>query len=306
PHHALAPSDIAARDAFGLNRHAAADAKKKDRKFNFLILLASAAAWRFTPLRSALAVALAFSFAIGSSVARAAPAVRAAANDAAVEDLLHRGIELRKKGRDAEALDLFRQAYDLGKTPRAEAQVGLAEQALARWPQGANHLREALATADPWIQSHRAVLEEALRVAEQHLGRLQISGGVAGATVSLDGEKIGALPIDKPIPLAPGEHRITVEKEAYSTFSSRATVTAGQTVVLQVVLVSGSPILDDQMAVRSQPQRRSRRALWIGVGVGAAAVTLAVVLGVVLSHPTDYAANARSGCQAPCLVLEFK
>ena len=76
--------------------------------------------------------------------------------------------------------------------------------------------------------------------------------------------------------------------------------------MLQVVLINGAPVVDDQVAARPPPPPRSRRALWIGVGVGAAAaVTLAIVLGVVLA-PHDYAGDARSGCHAPCMVLEFK
>src|SRR5262249_56806117 len=45
-------------------------------------------------------------------------------------DIVARGVELRKKGRDAEALSEFKRALAIDKAPRTQAQVALAEQAL--------------------------------------------------------------------------------------------------------------------------------------------------------------------------------
>src|SRR5262245_38202257 len=75
-----------------------------------------------------------------------------AGSDAA-EAAIKRGIELRKKGDDEQALREFTQAYQLSKSPRALAQMGVAEQALGRWVDAEVHVERALqASSDGWIQ----------------------------------------------------------------------------------------------------------------------------------------------------------
>jgi hypothetical protein len=58
--------------------------------------------------------------------------------------LIRRGIELRKAHDDPGAVPYFQKAYDLVHTPRAARQPGLAEQALGRWEDAEQHVREAL------------------------------------------------------------------------------------------------------------------------------------------------------------------
>lgn len=110
--------------------------------------------------------------------------------------LIQKGLELRRRGSDAEALKCFREAYELTRAPRAMAQIGLAEQALGAWPAAEKHLREALSIgADAWIRKNRGVLENALAVVDDHLGTLEVSGSPERAEVSIDGEAVGALPV---------------------------------------------------------------------------------------------------------------
>src|SRR5688572_26126191 len=88
-----------------------------------------------------------------------------------VESLIQRGIDLRRRGQDAEALESFRAANERRPTPRAMAQIGLAEQALGRWIDADLHLGEALSAGDdPWIVKNRGALEGARALVEKHLG----------------------------------------------------------------------------------------------------------------------------------------
>ena len=71
---------------------------------------------------------------------------------AAVEDLIRKGNELRTKGEDQYALPLFQKAYDLERSPRTAAQLGLVEAALGYWLASERHLQEALtSTRNPWL-----------------------------------------------------------------------------------------------------------------------------------------------------------
>src|SRR5580704_12825575 len=68
------------------------------------------------------------------------------------EALIAEGIALREQGRDREALELFVRAAALAASPRATAQIGLAQQALGHWVEAEAGLRTALEQGtDPWI-----------------------------------------------------------------------------------------------------------------------------------------------------------
>ena len=153
-------------------------------------------------------------------VARAAHAEPAASKAAGVgsdeEGLISRGLELREKGDDEAALGAFRKAYELSKGARALAQVALAEQALGRWGNAETHLGQAIArTDDPWIARNKPLLEQALTEIQGHLGSLQLSGGVAGAEVRINGETAGSLPLAAPIRVPAGSVALEVRAPGF-------------------------------------------------------------------------------------------
>jgi hypothetical protein len=155
--------------------------------------------------------------------AMAAPAV-----GADVEALLKKGIELRKAGKDAEALECFRQAYTLEPTPRALAQEGLAEQALGRWLDAETHLVAALgARKDAWISKYRSVLETSREAVAQHLGSLQIDGQPVGARILIDGNPAGVLPFARPLRLPVGTVAVEVTAPGHVGVVRRIDVAPG-------------------------------------------------------------------------------
>lgn len=84
--------------------------------------------------------------------------------------LLREGAALRRERRAAEALDRFRRAWELTRSPEALAEIGLTEHDLARWSDAAEHLAAALATSgNPWIDAVRPQLQRVLDDARRHL-----------------------------------------------------------------------------------------------------------------------------------------
>jgi hypothetical protein len=144
------------------------------------------------------------------------------------ETLIRRGIELRRAGKDAEALSLLQQAYALDGTPRALAQVGLVEQALGKWGLADQHLRRALeSAADAWVRKNRAALEEALKAISHHVGHVEVTGSPAGAEVRIDGELVGHLPLPGPISVAAGGIAIEVRAPGFLTIARATSVDVG-------------------------------------------------------------------------------
>ncbi len=141
-----------------------------------------------------------------------APLARA---DGDAESFVTKGIELRKEGRDAAALEAFRKAYALAPSPRIRAQIGLAEQALAQWLDAERDLLGALASADDeWIQKHAPALRNALSVVESHLGWLTVECDLAGARVRMNGAELGQTPLPERRVIA-GDVALEIEKTGY-------------------------------------------------------------------------------------------
>jgi hypothetical protein len=149
--------------------------------------------------------------------------------NAEAERLIRHGLELRKAHDEEAAVRDFQEAYGLVRTPRAAGQLGLAEQALGRWEDAEQHVREALeADADPWVIKNHAVLGEAMGLIQGHLGRVEIVGEPAGAEVLVNGRAAGTLPLAQPVPVSAGDVDVELRAPGYQPGQRTLALAAGQ------------------------------------------------------------------------------
>jgi hypothetical protein len=120
------------------------------------------------------------------------------------ENLIHQGVELRRKGQDARAEGYFRRAYQLAATPRTAAQLGLVELALMEYSDADAHLTEALTSRDAWVNEHRKSLEDSRASAREKLVRVVIVSAPSGTTFATEGGESKPLPPDATVFLGPG------------------------------------------------------------------------------------------------------
>jgi len=152
--------------------------------------------------------------AVASIAGLAGVAAAAGADD--VEAIVSHGVELRKAGKDREALAEFERAAAIKRTARVVAQIGVAEVALGSWVAAEQHLQEALGHGDDaWIKKNRPALESTLATAGKHLGDLEIWGTPDGAEIAVDGRVVGKLPLAKPVRLTTGLVTVTVQAPGY-------------------------------------------------------------------------------------------
>jgi len=194
-----------------------------------------------------------------------AVAAPAAAQVARIDAMIERGVTLREAGRDEEALTIFREAWEETRSPRARAQIAMAEHALGRWVEAHVHLREALASTDPWIQRNRAALRGLLAAIERQFGAAEVRGRPAGAQVRVNGSPVGVLPMAAPVRVPSGAVRLEVSAPGYEPMVRELTVRAGgvtrETVQLAPRLAVTAP----------EPRGGTLRALaWTSASVGAA------------------------------------
>ena len=199
--------------------------------------------------------------------------------------LILRGLELRRTGHPAEALELFRQAHDRAPSPRTLGQMGLVETSLRLWSDADAHLAAALATpGDRWIRQNRGFLSEAQLRARAHVGDLVVTGP-PGVRLSVAGKQIGQLPLRVPLRLAEGDLRLTATADGRRPVSVDVKIQGGMlnavTVVLEPLdLDLHAPPASAAPVAESRPVDRRR---WIG-GALAAAGAGALVWGVIWMH----------------------
>jgi hypothetical protein len=159
----------------------------------------------------------------------AAGAAGAGGRAAPDEELNDQGVELRRKGEDKAALEVFQKAYDLTHSPRATAQLGLAYQALGRWELAGPLLDKALQSpGDPWIKKYTRPLQEAHGVIKQHLARIELTGEPDGAEVIVNGVAAGRLPLPAALTVSVGTVDLQVRAAGFRDDIRKVTVTPYQ------------------------------------------------------------------------------
>jgi len=123
------------------------------------------------------------------------------------------------------------------------------------------------------ITALRAQAEEA-RIAEGQrptTGTLRLRASQPGAAIALDDEAVGTSPMDLPMPLEPGTHRVEVTREGYVPFRAQVEVGRG---------VTSAAFAQLEPETRYRAIRGRRLFTWIVGGLAVASAGLSVGLGV--------------------------
>jgi hypothetical protein len=202
----------------------------------------------------------------------------ARADDADPDVLIMRGLDLRRAGRSADALALFRRAYETAPSPRTLGQMGLVESSLQLWADAEAHLVAALATPnDAWVHRNHQFLDQARARTKEHIGELVLTGP-PGTKVSLGEKSIGSLPLAAPVRLVEGDVTISATADGYKPFSLDLSLKGGARAAVSIVLERIDLEARDpetRSAVSVAPPARQAR-IWTGTSLalaGAGALT---------------------------------
>lgn len=165
----------------------------------------------------------------GTALARTTDASVQENSQSKAEQLIVAGIDARKAGDDARALELFQRAEKLEPdSARVRVHLAATYQALGDWESADRYLTLAMNdSADPYVQSNQAILTSARRSIDAHIGTLEISGGPPGAEVWLNGRSIGALPIQKRLRIQAGSYMLEARLKGYYPLSRSVTLSGG-------------------------------------------------------------------------------
>jgi hypothetical protein len=169
----------------------------------------------------------------------AAVSARAADPNAEVDAIIKKAVELRRQGKDRDALAELQRATSIAKPPRLSAQLGLAEQALGLWAAAEKDLKTATSEGgDPWIKKHRGTLDESLKFIDGKLATLDVWGSPDGAEILIDGEAAGTFPLASPLRVAAGTVQLIVRAKGFAPSTRTLDLAAGANEREHVVLLA--------------------------------------------------------------------
>jgi tetratricopeptide (TPR) repeat protein len=187
--------------------------------------------------KGSLMVAALAAFAASS----AAPA-RAATDAEEAEALIREGVKLRAQDAAARALPLFEKAYQISRSPRTAAQLGLCELDLGYVVEAERYLMEALASPEhPWVAKNKGTLKKPLETARANIGELTLTISPPSADVMLNHRPIDKSMIGPPIRLAHGLVDIEVRAPGYQPATETVIITGGKRESRTYALVREAP-----------------------------------------------------------------
>jgi hypothetical protein len=232
---------------------------------------------------------------LASLVASGAAPARAATDAEQAEALIREGVKLRARDSAALALPMFEQAYQISRSPRTAAQLGLCELELGYWVEADRYLSEALAAPDhPWVARNKATLKKPLETARANIGELALILSPANAEVSLNRKPVDRALVGAPIRLGKGLVDVEVRAPGYETARETIVISGGkreertftlareavaQTASVPMLAGGGSSAPDSNPALtltaassgRSE-HRTARIAAWASGGAAVAAI----------------------------------
>ncbi|MBI5500210.1 MAG: PEGA domain-containing protein [Deltaproteobacteria bacterium] len=250
---------------------------------------------RTTPHRSSPLAALAAVLAL--------PALAAAQEPTPEQQELARqhfeaGVPLAQASQWAEALVEFEASVAAMPTAVGLLNVGLCQRNLGRNLEAQLTFERFLADFGATAEDvDRQDVENQLRDLRALLGRVSVRVDAAGAEVEVAGRSIGAGPIDRSVPVEPGDVVVVARLEGRDPVEQTVQVAAGQSVsvVLEfpTTAIAVEPPPPPPGGDEDQDGGVDPVWFWTSVGItGAAAVAWGVTGGLALAKNSDYADNA--------------
>lgn len=197
------------------------------------------------------------------------PATNVSVEQAAkAKALLEEGNSAQKAGDFEKARDAYRQSFNLKRSYDTAANLGQVEFYLEMYRAAAEHLDYARRNypTSAKREGHSSI-EALLKETTPHVGRVQVSVDKPGATIFVNGERVGSSPLNHVLFVNPGKTRVRAELEGESD-SHEFESTKGALVEIELKLARAEarspstealPAQDDETADPGMERGRSKR-----------------------------------------------
>lgn len=195
------------------------------------------------------------------------------------------GVKYFKKEWYSRALESFKKSYELRPHWALHYNMGLCYEKLELYAKARRELDAYLTKGREKVPPARkeAILKKLDRL-DMMIGELTVDVGVEGAVVSVDGEEVGTTPLDAPVPLDQGEHRIEVSKEGYESWEGTVVIERGEGRALELDLAASASTGKGLAGKHAAFGKREDGLVpdwvpWTGIALGAALLAAGVGTG---------------------------
>lgn len=213
---------------------------------------------------------------------------------AAAREHFRQGQAAYQRGELQKAVTEWKAAYAVDPKPLIKFNLSQAYERLGKLQQAAEALDAYLAAA-PEDDPYRSDAEARRTAIASRISKtgIQVQGAPEGAAIYVDGEPQGTTPVQGPLAVGPGEHRIRVQMDGYQDFRAAVVVPAGETVAVNAEL---EPAAEAMAPVPSSVETGEGTNIWpfVVMGVGGALAITGGVFGVTALSTADDAATSES------------
>jgi hypothetical protein len=178
---------------------------------------------------------------VATATARADEADAGAVSRTRAQELLDKGNELFWSGDSTEALRLFEEAHRTFPSPKLFFNIARCEENLRQRARAFQHyqdfLREA-ADADP---SARVEAEHQVAALVTTIVSLELVGAPASSAIQIDGAPSGLTPLERPLWIEPGPHRLSVARPGRPVWIAPIDGKPGEKISLTVPAIEPGP-----------------------------------------------------------------
>lgn len=144
---------------------------------------------------------------------------------------------LFEDGDHAGALTKFKRAFELSSDPRLLWNMAVCEKELRHYARSAALVNRYLEDGSKVISAEqRRSATETQTALRAFYSTVQLDGAADGATVLVDGEPVGKIPLSEPLLLDLGIHQLRVELSDYIPFEKSIDVPGGERLQVPIVL----------------------------------------------------------------------
>lgn len=192
------------------------------------------------------------------------------------------GVTLYKEDKFAEALAEFERAYEIAPHPLVLYNIAGCHRELSNYAESVKYSRRFLEEGKGVVSKARlATAQTELEAVLARIARVTVTVPVEGAELMVDGVSVGTFPLEMPLILPPGEHRLQARAEGYRDAERTMRLASGDEleVALTLAELPPEPVKPDRVAIRKpareldeEPRPRrgrvSSRRFSIGGGYG--------------------------------------
>jgi len=206
---------------------------------------------------------------------------------AAAQRFFDDGVAALQREDYATALVAFERARALEERPVLLFNIAMCRRALLQYPEAIAAFRQYLVVADPDTpEERRQQVRDLIVEMEGNLARVTVRVDQDGATVLLDGQRVGSTPLAQVLQLGPGSHVVEVRKDGYRDTRLPFDVMAGETrdlaIALEPLAVSPEPLPIGPVAGGEEEDGGVVESWWFWTLIGAVVVGGAVTTAVLL------------------------